>query len=257
MDKFSKFKLSIEHEKNVLKGDIQASNPMSEKVNSNLLLNDYTQTTPRQKYDQDIAEILETVRILNNMVPIRMPEYSFDIEEINGERYYKPDGTLLLIREYDSDIIRDYYAAEKNEEENNKYSVSRILEHDKNTGRLRTKIEPIIKKGSRLKSNVTIFDLKINNKYIIIQLSEGGFVNNISEFTGKGKSFQTLFRNIDTLRPARYLEGKDDFEKGFEMIDCIFDSEGNIARIKKYNGNKEINIKYTKDTKNVSVKIRQ
>ena len=257
MDKFSKFKSSIENEKRTLKSGIQTSNPMAEKVNSDLLLNDYTQTTPRQKYDQDIAEILEIVRILNNMVPTRMPEYSFDIEEINGERYYRPDGTLLLIREYDSDLIRDYYAAEKNEEENNKYSVSRILEHDKNTGRLRTKIEPIIKKGSRLKSNVTIFDLKVNNKYIIIQLSEGGFVNNISEFTGKGKSFQTLFRNIDTLRPARYLEGKDDFEKGFEMIDCIFDLEGNIARIKRFIGNKEINIKYTKDTKNVSVKIRQ
>ena len=123
MDKFSKFKSSIENEKRTLKGGIQTSNPMAEKVNSDLLLNDYTQTTPRQKYDQDIAEILEIVRILNNMVPTRMPEYSFDIEEINGERYYRPDGTLLLIREYDSDLIRDYYAAEKNEEENNKYSV--------------------------------------------------------------------------------------------------------------------------------------
>ena len=85
MDKFSKFKSSIENEKRTLKGGIQTSNPMAEKVNSDLLLNDYTQTTPRQKYDQDIAEILEIVRILNNMVPTRMPEYSFDIEEINGE----------------------------------------------------------------------------------------------------------------------------------------------------------------------------
>ena len=76
--------------------------------------------------------------------------------------------------------------------------------------------------------------LKVNNKYIIIQLSEGGYVNNISEFTGKGKSFQTLFRNIDTFKPARYLEGKDGKENGFEMVDCIFDSEGHIARIKKY-----------------------
>ena len=134
------------------------------------------------------------------------------------------------------------------------YTVSRILEHDKITGRLRTKIEPISRRNSRLKTNITIFDLKVNNKYIIMQLSEGGFVNNISEFTGKGKSFQTMFRNINTLKPARYLEGKDNFENGFEMVDCIFDAEGNIVRIKRFSNKKEVNIEYTEKTKSISVK---
>jgi hypothetical protein len=250
---YSKFKTSIDNEKNVLSSSIQTSNPLGEKAGeTKAAVTDYSQTLPRQQYDKDIAEIVEIVRILNNMAPIKMPEYNFNIDEINGERYYKPDGTLLLVREYDSDVIRDYYA--KTEKEVSEYTVSRILEHDKITGRLRTKIEPISRRNSRLKTNITIFDLKVNNKYIIMQLSEGGFVNNISEFTGKGKSFQTMFRNINTLKPARYLEGKDNFENGFEMVDCIFDAEGNIVRIKRFSNKKEVNIEYTEKTKSISVK---
>lgn len=238
-------------------GDLyaQASNPLSSraKINSNSLSN-YSQTVARPKYDRDISEIAEIVRLLNNMAPLSMPEYNFNIDEINGERYYKPDGTLLLVREYDSDVVRDYYNSTEN---NAVYTVSRILEHDKNTGRLKTKIEPITKIGSRLKTNIAIFDEKINNKYIIIQLSEGGIVNNISEFTGKGKSFQTLFRNVQTFKPVRYLEGRDDPQNGFEMIDCLFGQNGEVVRIKRYNNKREVNIDYTSDTKNVTVKNKQ
>ena len=224
---YSKFKTSIENEKKDTQASIFPSNPMVNNVkDKSLELSDYSQVLPRQQYDKDVAEIVEVVRILNNMAPLKMPDYNFNIDEINGEHYYRPDGTLLLVREYDSDVIRDYYATTPKEECD--YTVSRILEHDKMTGRLRTKIEPILRKTSRLKVNITIFDMKINNKYIIIQLSEDGYVNNISEFTGKGKSFQTMFRNIVTFKPARYLEGKDT-ENGFEMIDCIFDSEGNVV----------------------------
>ena len=255
MSEYSKYKTSIENEKRVTMDMPQSSNPLSAKIGkSNVALTDYTKSMPRQQFDEDIAEIIEIVRILNNMAPIRMPEYNFNLDEINGERFYRPDGTLLLVREYDSDLIRDYYA--KTEKEDCEYTVRRILEHDKITGRSRTKIEPINRKGSRLKTNITIFDLKVNNKYIIIQLSEEGVVNNISEFTGKGKSFQTLFRNIDTLKPARYLEGRDNKENGFEMIDCIFDSEGHVARIKRFTNKKEININYTEDSKNITVKTK-
>lgn len=255
MTEYSKYKSSVENEKIMTTDLSQSSNPLMAKTGKNdLALANYTQSFPRKQYDKDITEILEIVRILNNMAPIRMPEYNFNLDEINGEHYYKPDGTLLLVREWDSDVVRDYYAKTANE--NCEYSVSRILEHDKITGRLRTKIEPISRKGSRLKTNITIFDLKVNNKYIIIQLSEGGLVNNISEFTGKGKSFQTLFRNIDTLKPARYLEGKDNKENGFEMIDCIFDAEGKIARIKRYSNKKEISIDYTQDSKNITVNTK-
>lgn len=255
MTEYSKYQSSLKKDQKMSLDWLQTSNPLSAKVQkSDLALSDYTKTLPRQKYDQDISEIVEIVRILNNLAPVRMPEYNFNVEEINGERYYRPDGTLLLVREYDSDVIRDYYATSEDEE--CEYSVSRILEHEKKSGRLRTKIEPINRKGSRLKTNITIFDQKVNNKYTIIQLSEGGVVNNISEFTGKGKSFQTLFRNIDTLKPARYLEGRDNKENGFEMIDCIFDTEGHVARIKRFTNKKEISIDYTEASKNITVKTK-
>lgn len=232
----------------------ETSNPLVAKMNSNIALTNYSQEINRPKYDNDINEVLEVVRILNNLAPLRMPIYNFNIDEINGDRYYKPDGSLLLVREYDSDVIRDYYVAQP--KDNCIHTVSRILEHDKTSGRLKTKIEPINRRGSRVTTNITIFDSKINNKYIIMQLSEGGIVNNISEFTGKGKSFQTLFRNIETFKPARYIEGRDNKENGFFMIDCIFDKNGNVARIKKYNSTKETCIDYTENKKNITVKTK-
>ena len=239
----------------VIENFFNQSNPLTERTNINsVALTDYSQSITRPKYDKDLSEIVEIVKILNNMAPLRMPLYNFNLEEINGESYYKPDGKLLLIREYDSDVIRDYYAATPKED--SLYSVSRILEHDKLSGRLRTKIEPNKRVGSRITTNITIFDLKVNNKYIIMQLSEGGIVNNITEFSGKGKSFQTLYRNIETFKPARYLEGRDNTQEGFEMIDCVFDAEGNVARIKRYTNKKEINIDYSDNKKNITVKTK-
>ncbi len=253
MSDYSNFKTSLENNKKISLQMLQASNPLAATISDNsVVLTDYSKEISRPKYDKDILDIIEVVKILNNLAPIRMPIYNFNLNEINGEHFYRPDGTLLLVREYDGDLIRDYYVGKT---ENPEITISRILEHDKNSGRLRAKIEPITRKGSRLNTNITIFDEKINKKYTIIQLSDDGIVNNISEFTGKGKSFQTLFRNIYTRKPARYLEGKDT-ENGFEMVDCIFDAEGQIARIKRYSNKKEINIDYTKDKKNVSVKTK-
>ena len=230
----------------------QSSNPLASHVNmSAKSMNNYSQSVSKPRYDTDAAKIIEIVRILNNMAPIRMPVYNFNVEEINGEYYYRPDGTLLLIREYDGDIIRDYYCAK-----NSNTVIDRILEHDKYTGRLRAKIEPIKRHGSRVKINIAIFDEKINNKYTIIQLSEDGIVNNFSEYSGKGKSFQTLFRNVQTFKPARYLEGRETNENGFEMIDCIFGVNGEVVRIKKYNKNREVSIDYTSRNKNITVKTK-
>ena len=231
----------------------QASDPLKSKTNepANGLKN-YSQTVERPNYDEDIAQILEVVRILNNMAPVRMPEYNFNVDEINGERFYKPDGTLLLVRDFDNEVIRDYYY--NPDFENPEYSISRILEHDKNTGRLKVKIEPITRPGSRLKTSIAIFDEKINNKYTIMQLSEGGIVNNFSEFSGKGKSFQTLFRNIYNFKPVRYIEGRDSKDKEFEMIDCLFTDSGEVARIRRYNSKREVNIDYNDNQKRVTVK---
>ncbi len=241
-------------EKAIEKKSMEISNPLSAKNNnSDIALSDYTQVKPRRQYDEDMSEIIEVVRILNNIAPIRMPEYNFNIKEINGEHYYRPDGTLLLIREWDNDVIRDYYPAGTDEHEG---IISQILEHDKVSGRLKVKIEPVIKDDNYITANITIFDFKINNKYTLIQVDENGLVKNITEFSGKGKSFQTLFRNLNTFKPARYIEGRDNSEKGFEMLDCIFDSDGKIARIKKYNNRKEINIDYSENSKNITVKSK-
>ena len=233
----------------------KSSNPLKAETSYNIgALTENTRTMPKPNYDESTAKIIEIVRIINNMAPIRMPEYNFNIDEINGERFYKPDGELLLVRDFDSDIIRDYYY--NPEFTDSKYSVARILEHNKNTGRLKVKIEPITRSGSRLKTSIAIFDEKINNKYTIIQLSEGGIVNNISEFSGKGKSFRTLFRDIYSFKPVRYLEGNDNKENGFEMIDCLFNKTGEIVRLKRYNNKKEIKIDYSNNQKNVTIKTK-
>lgn len=229
---------------------IPASIPVQPEIETSAL-SSYSRTINRTQYDSDIAQILEVVRILDIVAPKSMPEYNFNADEINGERFYKNDGSLIFIRDLDTDVIRDYYYNPN--AESPEYSISRILEHDKNTGRLRVKIEPITRAGSRLKASIAIFDEKINNKYTIIQLAEGGTVSNISEFTGNGKSFQTLFRNIHTLKPARYLEGKDNKEIGFAMTDCIFTETGEIARIKRYCNKRTINIDYTSTEKHISV----
>ena len=114
------------------------------------------------------------------------------------------------------------------------------------------------------KSN-TIYTQLINEKitsaYLSVvfnaQTDATAYVNNITEFTGEGKSFQTLYRNILTFKPARYIEGKDDKEVGFKMVDCIFDSNGSIARIKRYTSKKEVCIDYTDDKKTITVKTKE
>lgn len=243
-------KNKIDYEKSELE-KFQTINPMlSSAKTKELSFTDYTLSIPKPKYDEDIYHVLQTANFLNNLAPKVMPEYNFNLEEINGESFYKPDGSLLLIREWDSDVIRDYYAS------SDKKSVYQILEHDKKTGRLRIKIEPMNRDKGRLEASITIFDDKVNNKYIIMQLSHGGIVNNISEFTGKGKSFQTLFRNPETFKPVRYLEGKDDSDEGFVMLDCLFNDNNEVVRIKKFTNKKEFDISYTKESKNITVKTK-
>ena len=233
----------------------EASNPLKSKFdNSKICLSDYTQEIPRPRFDSDLSSVAELIRVFNNMAPQKMPEYNFNIDEINGERFYKPDKSLLLVRDYDSDLIRDYYFKDICEAEN--ITVKHILEHDKNTGRLRCKIEPIIKNGIHIRTNITIFDEKINNKYVIMQIGDNGNVNNITEFSGKGKSFRTLFRDNVSCKPVRYIQGDDNEEKQFEMLDCIIASNGNIVKIKKYTSNKETCIDYTENSKKIKVKSK-
>ena len=106
MNDYSNFKSVIKQEQgNLDSNKVQTSNPLSMKAEiDSIALTDFSQETLRPKYDKDINDIIEVVKILNNLVPIRMPIYNFNIDEINGERYYKPDGTLLLVREEDNDV---------------------------------------------------------------------------------------------------------------------------------------------------------
>ena len=243
---------NVEYDEKVME---QFSNPLSaQKDVSKTALTNYTQSISRPKYDNDIMELTVAVHLIDTIVPYRLQEYNFNIEEINGERFYKPDGGLLLVREYDVDVVRDYYY--NPEYKDKTISVRQILEHNKETGRLKTKIEPAYKAGSNITTNVAMFDQKVRNKYTILQLGDSGFVINISEFLGKGQSFQTLFRNSETLKPARYISGKEHDNKDFEMVDCIFNANGEIVRIKRYNNNKEIKIDYTSDKKNISVRTK-
>lgn len=253
MKDYLKFKASIERDR--VDSATHPSNPLAETVvKKDLALSDYSKSTQKPKYDPDISEILEVVRVLNNLAPRQMPIYNFVVDEINGEHYYRPDGSLLLIREWDGDVIRDYYPSTDEYDGNH---ISRILEHDKLTGKLRAKIEPVTHVSSSITTTITIFDDKVSNKYTLMQLSDGGIVNNITEFTGKGKSFQSLFRNINNFKPVRYLEGKDNKDNDFEMLDCIFDSNGKITQIKRYTNKKEIIIDYSDTTKNVTVKTKE
>lgn len=248
----SDFKAGLKKDIAAKQEAVQFSNPMSDgRLPKAEGLSSYTKDILRPKYDTDMQEILEAVRELNNLVPVSLSEYCFKTDEINGERYYRPDGTLLLIREYDSDVIRDYYVSGEDND-----LVAYIKEHDKNTGRLRVKVDPIIRGGDRKRTNVTIFDAKLNHKYTIIQISDGGIVNNVTEFSGVGKSFRTLFRSTVTYNPVRFLEGKDNKDRDFEMVDCLFDTEGRLARIRRYNNKREVNINYTDTKKSVSVKTK-
>lgn len=256
MSNFSNFNARLKiNQKNISEYLEQTSNPLSERTEiSSLALSDYNQVVPKPKHDKDILEIIEISRVLNNLAPIKIPVPSFKLDEINGDRIYDEKGELSLIKEYDTDVIREYYPLKEPAE--NGAEIEKIYEINKNTGKILLVIEPIKRQGSRLKTNITFLNSKINDKYILIQLGDDNIVNNITEFSGNGKYFKTLFRNPYDYRPVRFLEGKDDPNGNFEMIDCLFDKTGNIARIKRFTNNREVSIQYTEDTKNITVKSR-
>ena len=112
--KESRYRASVENEKKMKAELFELSNPLAAtKKTVSSVMDNYTQEINRPKYDSDIVEMVEVVRILNNLAPLRMPVYNFNLDEINGEYYRKPDGSLLLVREYDSDVVRDYYVDTK------------------------------------------------------------------------------------------------------------------------------------------------
>ena len=180
----------------------------------------------------DEVSIKHMAGFLNNIAPKEMPIYNFNIDCVNGERYYKPDGTLLFTRYIKGDVIKDYYYKENFDNPN--YTISQILERNRITGRLKVKVEPVLKYNELHRVNIIIFDSKINHKYAMLQLTNTGVVTSISEISNNGSAFKTIFRNQETGKPTRYIEGHDGQDGVFEIKDYVFNELMEIVQTRTY-----------------------
>ncbi len=246
------YRASVSYNKKVEQNLIDESpNPLRLRANLSSLsaLSNYNQVLVKPKYDKDIMYVLTRIDELSKVMPgkFELP-YSFSLDSINGERYYGTSGKLLYIREYGNDFIRDYYPAEDNAK------IKTILERDKETGALISKIERGAREDGSIKTSVTIFDEKINNKYTIFQVEEDGTVSSATEFSGKGKNFRTLFKNPYNNGPARYIEARETDDGEFEFLDSKLDSDNQVVEIKRMSSEKEVNIRYSGAQKIIDVK---
>ena len=81
-----KIKNKLSSENNLEVCWTEASNPLTARNYSNKTsLSCYTQEMKRESYDVDIIEVIEVVRILNNLAPLRMPVYNFNFNDWNTE----------------------------------------------------------------------------------------------------------------------------------------------------------------------------
>ncbi len=246
------FRSSVAYNRKIEENLIDDStNPMRLKANLSSLaaMSNYSQVLVNTKYDLDSLGVLKSVDELKKLMPKRLEiPHSFKVEDTNGERVYDKLGNLVCIREYKSDVMVEYYPSE------DALNVVQILERDKNTGAVVTKIEPICKDDGSRKLNITVFDEELNNKYTMFQVEEDGAVSSITEFLGKGKSFRTLFRNPDTATDLRYIEAKEDANGDFVFSDCRLQPDGGVAEIKRTFANKDVHITYKDNKKMVDVK---
>ena len=246
------FRASVQYNKEVEQNLISESpNPLRLKANLSSLsaLSNYNQVIVRPKFDKDSMYVLTRIDELNKVTPSKLElPYSFDMNSINGERFYDKSGKLLYIREFGGDFARDYYPAEDSTR------IEKIFERDKESGALISKIERNIRDDGTAKTIVTIFDEKLNNKYTIFQVGEDGTISSVTEFSGKGKDFRTLFRNPYNSQPVRYIEARETDEGDFEFLDATLNSNQQVSEIKRTSASKEVNIKYTGAQKIIDVK---
>lgn len=243
------FKISVAHNKQAAQSSQGFTpNPLCQRADT--VLANYNQVLVKPKFDKDSSEVMNNVAYLNSITPMRfrLPQ-SFKIDEINGESFYNPDGTLAFISEYREDSIRNYYPAK--EVKDDRISVEMIEELDKETGRMIAKYEPAVRKEGTLKTNITVFDEKQNNKYILFQTEEDGLVESTTEFSGEGKSFRALMRDPDTTVPVRYMEMKENEAGELSVTSCKFDSAGKLTEIKRNTAFGEVLIQYDGETKTV------
>ena len=245
------FKSSVLYNRKIEQANTEnPANPLRLKANLSSLaaFSSYNQVSIKPKFDYDSMEILTKVDALSKLIPQDMHiPYSFNLNEINGERIVGKDGNLVSIREYDNEIIRDYIPSKDGEK------ISQIIERDRNNGAIISKIERIQKENSNDKINITVYDDKINDKYTMFQI-ENGNVAGITEFFADGKKFRTLLKDTLTNKPQRYMEAKEDENGDFVFTDAKLDSIGEVNEIKKVSPNKEVCIRYEGVQKIVDVK---
>ena len=241
------FKTSVANNKN-FEQNCEPANPLRLSVNITSLttLSNYSQVVLKPEFDKDIVEVSCKIDEMLMLSPdkIKLP-YSFKLDEINGERFFNTQGDLELIREYENDIIREYYPA------NNIYA-GKIKELDRATGAIISKISLELKEDNTYKTNIIVFDASLNDKYTIFQTEEDGSVNSITEIFEKGRNFRTLFKNPQTSTPERFMESKENTEGSFEVTDCKLNPD--IQEIKYITEDKEISIKYNDTQKIIDVK---
>ena len=245
------FKASVSYNKKVeLANHDNPSNPMRLKANLSSLaaLSNYNQISIKPKFDYDSVEVLTKVDALSKLIPQNMHiPYSFKLADINGERIYNKDNQLACIREYDNEIVRDYIPSKKAGD------VAQIIERDRSSGEVISKIERSQKEGNENKINITVYDDKLNDKYTMFQI-EDGTVSSITEFSANGKKFRTLIRDTFNNKPQRYMEAKEDSEGEFVFTDAKLNSKCEVSEIKKVSANKETCIRYEGVQKIVDVK---
>ena len=245
------FKSSVSYNKKVeLANQDNPPNPMRLKANLSSLaaLSNYNQISIKPKFDYDSVEVLTKVDALSKLIPQNMHiPYSFKLADINGEQIYAKDNQLACIREYDNEIVRDYIPSKKAGD------VAQIIERDRNSGEVISKIERSQKEGSENKINITVYDDKLNDKYTMFQIEDGA-VSSITEFSANGKNFRKLIRDTYNNKPQRYMEAKEDSEGEFIFTDAMLNSKCEVSEIKKVSANKETCIKYDGVQKIVDVK---
>ena len=225
------------------------SNPLSLKTNLTSLTTladySYSQILKKQKFDKDLAAILHRVEKLRKALPqkLEMP-YCFTTSEVNGERVFDENNKLCLIKEYCSDFVREYYPAADNEN-----VIYKILERNKQTGEIISKIDRSLKNDESIKTTVIVFDENINNKYIMFQVEEDSMISSITDIYNNGREFQTLFINPITLLAEQYIESMETSNKGFVIINCKLKSDTEVENIKINTEEKDIFIEYNNNQK--------
>lgn len=246
------FKASVAYNKQVEEENApnNSPNPLRLKVNLSSLaaIANYNQVLLKPKFDKDTIGVINSASEMLKLTPAKLElPYSFKINEINGDRIYDHNGVLQVINEYKNDTILEYYPSE--DQENIKY----ILEKDR-TGNILSKITPVVQNDGSIKTNIVIFDEKINNKYTIFQIEAEGNIKSITEIFGNGKNFRTLIFSPESLNPERYIESKENKNEEFEITDCKFGSNLEVKELKQITTSKEVNISYSGNKKTVDVR---